>query len=310
MPAKTEEYEIGGKDSSGEEEFFSPEKPYAGSREGADVPGRAPANRGRVRTSRGSDDLVVDFRKLSLKAEDIKAKQEQQATPRASLTQVGAHVKDNGVAGDLGKVLNIMGGVVMQNTFLSLMNRCQEEVILFAYGYDRRDVTDSVIAARQRGIAVRMGFDRKTLCSGVPRDMHQLAQELESQGCEVRTMVGASIADEYRAVNRSAGGQGIQHAKAALVDGDLILGSCNWTTSSRSNFELCVHIQLRKEIVPMVRAAMLERLDTGRLLREDPSVAVRKPFEHRSSSRSASVARGGRSYSLDPRSQSVDASRS
>ena len=121
-------------------------------------------------------------------------------------------------------------------------------------------------------------------------------------------MTGANVSEEYRLVNRTVSGQGIQHAKSALVGDELIVGSCNWTTSSRSNYELGVLIRLRESSVAQVKAVFEERLRTGVLLREDPGARARRPYE-RSSSRSASAQRSEayRSYSLEPgRSYSLE----
>ena len=40
---------------------------------------------------------------------------------------------------------------------------------------------------------------------------------------------------------------GIQHSKVLYVDGRVLLGSTNWTNSSRSNFEMNVLIELTAE---------------------------------------------------------------
>ena len=149
------------------------------------------------------------------------------------------------------------------------------------------------------------GFDRRTTLSGTPRDMCQIAQELDSHGVEVRLMSGVSVTDEYREVNRVVNGTGIQHAKGVLIDDVLIVGSCNWTTSSRSNYELGVLVRLRSEVVPIVTATFMERLALGQRLDQDAGVAVRKPYQGSQRSASHSQARGRRSYSLDP-SQAVD----
>ena len=70
----------------------------------------------------------------------------------------------------------------------------------------------------------------------------------------MRTTQGLSIAEEYRAVGRSVGGHilGKQHSKTVLVDDWLLIGSCNWTTSSRSNLERDALIQLAGEDIDIV----------------------------------------------------------
>ena len=51
--------------------------------------------------------------------------------------------------------------------------------------------------------------------------------------------------EEYRAVGkRGVGGAGILHAKAVHTDSGTLLGSTNWTTSSRANIELGAELAL------------------------------------------------------------------
>ena len=155
--------------------------------------------------------------------------------------------------------------------------------------------------ARERGCTVRVGFDRRTTLSGVPRDMHQIAQELEARGVEVWLINGVSVAAEYREVNRTVNGQGTQHAKTCLVDDEMIVGSCNWTTSNRSNLEINMMVRLKGAHVHLVERMMKDRLETGIPLSDDPGARSRKPYEpERFASRSGSFDRYRRSYSLEP----------
>ena len=213
----------------------------------------------------------------------------------------GSHQKDNGVVGeDLGTLIKIMGAVETQSEAIRLIRRGSGSIMLFAYGFDRRDVAEELMEARDRGCRVRVAFDRRTTLSGVPRDMHQIAQELEARGVEVWLVNGVSVSAEYREVNRTVNGQGIQHAKTCLVDDHMIVGSCNWTTSSRSNFELNVLVKLREAHVHLVNAMMRERIEAGVLLWNDPGAQSRKPFEQDRRSASRSSDRYRRSYSLEP----------
>ena len=67
-------------------------------------------------------------------------------------------------------------------------------------------------------------------------------------------------------MNRTVSGTGIQHAKAVLIDDYLILGSTNWTISSRANSELGVLIQLKPDAVNMVKDVFDDRYAMGERL--------------------------------------------
>lgn len=236
-----------------------------------------------------------------------KARSSQEGIRKAAPTVrkiTAPHPKDNGVVGELGEALKVMGAVEFQEEAIRRIGMASGVVLLFAYGFDRRDIAAALVEAKARGVQVRCGFDRRTALSGTPRDMTQIARELDGNGVEIRLLNGVSVADEYRAVNRDVVGRGIQHAKCLLVDNFLVVGSCNWTTSSRCNMEMNVLVRVKSECQPLVQAMFEERLTLGTRWREDPGVQTRTPFEQqgtrRSTSRSASTGRYGRSYSLDP----------
>ena len=74
----------------------------------------------------------------------------------------------------------------------------------------------------------------------------QVLQELTTAGCDVRLTTGKSVRDAYindhRDVRVGSGLQRLHHAKSILVlratsAAELVVGSTNWTTSSRANRE-------------------------------------------------------------------------
>ena len=95
-------------------------------------------------------------------------------------------------------------------------------------------------------------------------------------------MKGGPLGPEYRRVNRPISGTGIQHAKTLLADDFLIIGSCNWTVSSRANSELGALVQLTPKGAQLVRDTIEARLAGGERL----EVALSRP-RGRSSSRAA-----------------------
>ena len=56
------------------------------------------------------------------------------------------------------------------------------------------------------------------------------------------------LKDAYEADGRnSIGGRGLLHAKALIIDDFLLMGSTNWTTSSKGNHEMSVLLELNRE---------------------------------------------------------------
>ena len=74
----------------------------------------------------------------------------------------------------------------------------------------------------------------------------------------MRLLTGESLADEYKAAGRSSnvgGLVGIQHSKLlfAKYSGNthVLIGSANWSTSSRCNVEVSVHLTGNSQSEPM-----------------------------------------------------------
>ena len=97
-------------------------------------------------------------------------------------------------------------------------------------------------------------MDKGSLFDGKTKEAQLQATQLVSNGVEVKVVTGPSIAEEYRAVGRSVGGHilGKQHSKTVLVDDWLLVGSCNWTTSSRANLERDVLVQIHEDQIDAV----------------------------------------------------------
>ena len=70
-------------------------------------------------------------------------------------------------------------------------------------------------------------------------------RKLKAAGVLVHLCSGLPIQPEYAAIGRSVRpGEGIHHAKAFRRNEYLLIGSANWTTSSKCNTELNVLLQL------------------------------------------------------------------
>ena len=124
-------------------------------------------------------------------------------------------------------------------------------------------------------------MDYRTTLSSRPRDQQQFAQQLQANRIPVTLLKGGPLAPEYKKVGRAVVGTGIQHAKTVLVDDMLVVGSCNWTVSSKANSEVAVLIRMNSSGERLVRDVLECRLAGGALL----EVALLRP------GRSGSVSR-------------------
>ena len=129
---------------------------------------------------------------------------------------------------------------------------------------------------------MKVALDRRTTLSGKPRDQQQMAQQLQASRIAVVLQKGTPLAPEYSRVNRAVSGTGILHAKCLLADGMLVVGSANWTTSSRGNKEVGVLIRLYPSAIQSVQEALESRLVGAETLEAALSTAHRRG---RSSSR-------------------------
>ena len=126
------------------------------------------------------------------------------------------------------------------------------------------------------------------------RDMRQTLEQLISHGVEVRGQSGHEIRSEYLAAGRSVpAARGAMHAKSLLVDQYLIIGSTNWTISSRTNQEISVLLQLNSRGLTELdirRAAVVKKsqlLQTVHLGHDGENTSERRSRAGRS--RSASL---------------------
>jgi phosphatidylserine/phosphatidylglycerophosphate/cardiolipin synthase-like enzyme len=125
----------------------------------------------------------------------------------------------------------------------------RSKVRISAFTYDRGDITELLKLAVVSGASVQILLDEGQVLGGQTRDAPQQALEMLAAGIEVRTLTGRTAAEVYREVGRSVAGhiKGIQHSKTVLVDDYMLVGSCNWTTSSRANFETGVFLKLNAQ---------------------------------------------------------------
>ena len=113
-----------------------------------------------------------------------------------------------------------------------------------AFTFDRQDIVDALKQAKDRGVEVIMVIDRAYTLSCKTKECMPRLQELEAHGVVVRLASGHSAKQHYSAVGRTYNGRGIVHGKVVHTEMESIVGSCNWTTSSRANEEVSLHVRL------------------------------------------------------------------
>ena len=163
-------------------------------------------------------------------------------------------------SGSIGEVLELLDAKGSQEACVRLVNGAERNVLLLGFTYDRPEIHEALLRAAERRVIVKVGLDRRTTLSGKPRDQQQMAQQLQASRIAVVLQKGTPLAPEYSRVNRAVSGTGILHAKCLLADGMFVVGSANWTTSSRGNKEVGVLIRLYPSAMQLVQEALESRL--------------------------------------------------
>ena len=175
------------------------------------------------------------------------------ATKSSSVDPLARSEEDSSVVGSLLGLLDARGA---QNKALGLLSRATrvQRVWIVGYSWDREDMTDAVINAFQRGCSVRVLLDCSMTVKGKTRDQLSSAQRMRAAGVDLRLGDGTALSPEYNLVQRKVFGnsRGIVHAKVVSVGEETLVGSANWTTSSRCNVEVVAHLSFPQ--------AMLEEL--------------------------------------------------
>ena len=116
-------------------------------------------------------------------------------------------------------------------------------VVSLCYSVDLAVLCDALIAAHGRRAFVTVVIDKQMTLRGKTKEQLSRCHLLNTAGIVVRLMEGSCSRADYAAVGRTGGWRGIQHAKGVMVDDRAIVGSTNWTTSSRSNSEVSLLLQ-------------------------------------------------------------------
>ena len=128
--------------------------------------------------------------------------------------------------------MGLLNSKQSQAMAVHLIDVAKKQVTVTACTYDLATVTRALIKAAGRQIPTCLIVDRGHALAGGTRAMVDRMEELREGGVTVLLSYGQN------------GSSGIQHSKTVAVDEFLLIGSCNWTSSSRTNNEMNVLIKL------------------------------------------------------------------
>ena len=118
-------------------------------------------------------------------------------------------------------------------------------------------LVDALVKTSERGVEVQVLVDHGRNLKGTTAAQMERLDRLRAKGVEVF-------------LSRGVTSGGIQHSKTLFVDGFYIVGSTNWTSSSRSNHESSVLLELSADGVDSVKQKLTYMKDVStRLIVEE-----------------------------------------
>ena len=161
-----------------------------------------------------------------------------------------------------------MDSIGTHDEAIKLIDRAEKVALLFAFTFDREDVTDALLRAKAKGDEVKIGADRSNSLNGRTRNQLQKLQELDAGGVEVNVVQGGTYSAEYRATRRAHISRGFSHAKTLYTDAGVIVGSGRWTSASRANFEAGLLVSLDETSSTELKEKLLVQWNSGTALRD------------------------------------------
>jgi phosphatidylserine/phosphatidylglycerophosphate/cardiolipin synthase-like enzyme len=128
-------------------------------------------------------------------------------------------------SGAIDALFSPKGGIAA--TIVQEMRKTQTSMDIAIYSFTRDEIGDAVIAAKNRGVAIRIIVD-----SGQAPGPGSEIAKIEAAGIPVKRITGI-------------GTNGIMHNKYAILDGSVLLtGSYNWSTNAEENsFENAIFLR-------------------------------------------------------------------
>ena len=181
--------------------------------------------------------------------------------------------------------------------------------------YDLADLSEAFRRCKTAGRDLELYFDHLAAFDGkCAGELDQLTL-LVTNGIRCLLVRGYSKKEHYIAADRKAvGGTGIHHAKWLLVGPFLIIGSGNWTTSSKGNAETMMLVQLTEAgLEDWYRRIAAVLSASGKVLTSERITEAQNKLEQRRLEK-ASEKRGepttSPDYAVSPYSRSRSTSRS
>jgi len=170
----------------------------------------------------------------------------------------------------VGVVVQLLDAVKTQDAAILLIEKAQSWIRVYGYSFDREEFAEALMNARKRGVDVMIGVDRKFSLNGRSREQLGVIKTVATNGVVVTMVGGFPLREEYQAVGRSLAfdGNGNLHAKVVHTDAGTVLGSCNWTTSSRCNVELGVELRLGENHKEKLKQEMTTVIFSGKTIQE------------------------------------------
>ena len=175
-----------------------------------------------------------------------------------------------------GILLSVMSSKQTQKMAVYLMDKAVERIVMTAFTFDLLVIRDALIRGATRGISFLLFVDRNQTLSGSTQWMVERVRELREAGVTVY-------------VTRGPANSGIQHSKTLLVDSFFMVGSCNWTSCSRSNHECSSLLALQAPGLLAVDERIRYLKESGRVLSSLDLAEGQKRRDNRCQSRGKSV---------------------
>ena len=173
-------------------------------------------------------DFNISFKQLNL-SDDIKQ----------SIPDVSAKINKNSRVGDFSNI-NDWAFAYISNLIVNAVNASVATIDCVIYSINMKDIPDALIAARDRGVNIRIIIDNDHV---YPKPDTQIKKLIDAgNGIEVRTLKGTR---DY----------GVTHNKITIHDRSIVTtGSYNWTfPATFSNYENTVVLKDPKYVEGYVR---------------------------------------------------------
>jgi len=175
-----------------------------------------------------------------------------------------------------GRIHAILSSKQAQKMGIFLLGKAKVRAILTAFTFDLLTVNFALKEAAHRDVQVQLYVDKGHSLKGTTAAQMDRLDDLRKNGVEVYLVQGIAAG-------------GIQHSKSLFVDGFYMCGSTNWTTSSRSNHEVSVLMELSEEGETAVMQKLGYIMQGAELLTSEKAKASQLWRDEKLSSRGRSV---------------------